>query len=1179
MFQVDSLANDEAQLSCQIAGYKTSLLIDSGSSVNTVAPKVFNKMLSIKEVLSTMMNIEIDPDKLLMAYAGSKPLKVLRAFTAALFISDDRPVGAERFYVVEGATQSLLGRKSAIAHRVLRLGINVPISNEGVNLEEPDEWSSLNTLSEGEKFPKINIEPVKLYMDGSVQAKRMTYTHIDSGWREEARRRVKRWLEADIIEKLTKDMPFEHCSAMLAVPKGVNDFRLVVDLRNPNKAVIREPHKMPTLDFITAQLNGAIRFSTVDLEQAYLQVELDESSRHITNFYDGENYYRFKRMPFGLCNAPDIFQRIMEEMLTGCKGVVIYLDDLLMFGKTQQEHDKNLRRVLRRLKRFNVKLNDKKCTLNQSECTFLGFRFNSSGYSVTDDRIKAIRNFRKPETLAEIRSFLGLMNFVDKFVLLRADKTYLMQSMLREKVFEWSVEVDNEFEFMKNEALKAIRNLGFFDANDRIELIVDASPVGLGAVLVQYDSNDKPRIIACASKALSGPESRYAQTQREALAVVWATERFRFYLMGRSFTILTDGEANEFIFNTEHRLGRRAVSRAEAWALRLLPYTFTIRRVKGSENIADVFSRLISASQVDDPFPDAVEDHIMLTTVEDSLTLTWDEIVAHSANDATLMEVKESLTSGEWSEGTEKFRAVSRELFFISGVLVFRDKFVVPGNLQAKALRLAHRGHFGASSMKKSLRKSLWWPGINREVENKVAKCKICLQLARSERPVPLVSRVLPEAAMDIIQIDFLYIPRCGSEEFLVVTDTFSRALWVIEMKKTNAEVTNQALRDIFMIWGRPNIIQSDNGPPFQSQSFTNEWAEQGVHHRTVVPYAPFMNGMVERRNQGVLRTLKAAKLEGRDWRTALNNYVCDYNHEIPHSATGFTPFELLAGRKFRGFFPSLGRLSQEGAVKDGPIRDDIVEEDARSKLKSTQYTDKRNGAKESPIRVGDWVLLVDKGKQHNKMHGCFSREFFQVIHREGPKLIVKNVDGVQYTRWVSDAKLVPDSRWKAFDSNGQTHEGDSLFTRWDLPEGTTIEVAPEEGSRESPTVAEEKIDDCIEETEYGGEGTRQSEEPEEDTPLVGKENVGDGKGSDSSSADGPIQEPLDESLPQEEVPSSELSEDREKRIRSEKKQRSEAAIKRRLEERGKFEQRARSQRLRVCPARFDDYRLYNVFG
>lgn len=655
---------------------------------------------------------------------------------------------------------------------------------------------------------------------------------------------------------------------------------------------------------------------------------------------------------------------------------------------------------------------EKNAFFKKSSCIFLGYLIDKHGYHVTEDKIRAIKEFRHPATQAEARSFLGLMNFVDKFIPNRADHTHHLQGMLREKQFYWNQELQEEFDFMRNEALKSIRTLGFFDPSHETNLYVDASPVGLGAILSQSDLAGIKRIIACASKSLTETEKRYPQTQKEALSVVWAAERFRFYLLGIKFTIWTDGEANEYLFNEGHRLGKRSITRAEAWTLRLLPFDFTIKRVKGSENIADACSRLISESQNNDQFDPCYSDHILFITDDSLSNLTYEEIAEYSASDPTLLKVRAALGNNLWSDELKPYHAVKRELFVVGDVIIFRNKYIVPSVLRDRALKMAHRGHFGMSSMKRNIRRSLWWPGVNKDIEKKVSNCETCIRITPNH-PEPLSSRTLPEEPMEVIQIDFLYIPDCGTEEFLMITDTFSRMFWIVEMKRTDSQSTSGALRDIFTIWGRPRLIMSDNGPPFNSQSFKDYWNSEGVSHLNVIPFSPQMNGMVERRNQGVIRTLKAAKLDGIDWRGALSHYVNTYNHEVPHSVTGATPFELLTGRKFRGFFPSMF-----GSTRHKLDRDDIVESDASAKLRSSTYTDGKRGAKSSDIREGDWVTLSNKHMK-DKLDAPFTRDRFQVLTRCGAKVIVRNSDGVQYTRSIFDIKLLPpEVRWKQLSPN-----------------------------------------------------------------------------------------------------------------------------------------------------------------
>lgn len=1033
LLSLDAVPNTSAVIKCVIAGVVTEVLIDSGSAVNTITEEFYKQILSNEESRSRIFNIKGICERSLVAYAADSPLSVVATFVSSLWISEDRPHGTEEFYVIRNAKRSLLCRETALRYRVLMLGLNIPVTSFTEDSDYGEISLHINEITKGVKFPSFAIAPVVLRIDKDVPGKRITYTNIDHGWRDESRKRLQQMLDSDVIEEVTPIMEFSHCSAMLAVPKGKDDFRLVVDLRGPNKCIIREPHKMPTLEEIMSQLKGSTWFSTIDMSNAFFHVRLDESSRHITNFYSGEKYFRYTRLPFGLCNAPDIFQKTMEEILSGCKGVLIYLDDLLVYGKTFEEQDANLKGVLKRLEEHNVMINMKKSKFSVKSCIYLGFRIDKEGYHVTEDRIKYIKEFRCPTNLAEVRSFLGLMNFVDKFIVNRADKTIHLQKMIRDKKFTWNEDTEREFNYLRNEALLSITTLRFYDSSQPCELFVDASPFGLGAILIQRDEKSTPRIVTCASKALSESEKNYPQTQREALAVVWGTERFRFYLLGKTFTIWTDGEANEFLFNDGHRLGKRAISRAEAWTLRLLPYKFIIKRVSSEDNIADCFSRLIKESRDIKPFDESSAQHALYSIESTPSAITYEKIASETEKDENIQALRKYFLSGNWPPSNShlwnpemrNYFAIRNQLTIIGDVFIYRDKYVIPSSLRKEILEESHRGHFGASSMKRNLRRSLWWPKITKQIDKLCEDCNTCKIITTYHRPIPLSSRTLPEEPMEVIQVDFLHIPRCGSQEFLMITDTYSRMFWIIEMRKKNSLATCKALREIFNIWGNPKEMMTDNGPPFNSPTFSADLGVDGIIHKRVIPFCPQTNGMVERRNVGVLRALRGAAIDGVPWRDALSHYVNAYNHDIPHSVTGATPFELLTGRRYRGFFPSL-----MGKKYEPLLRDDIVENDASAKEKSTRYADKRRGAISSDVREGDWVVITNYNRK-DKMDPPFLNEEFQVILRKDAKVIVRNNKGIEYTRGVSDVKRIK-KKFVEINPHPMANYKNNMFSNWD---------------------------------------------------------------------------------------------------------------------------------------------------
>ncbi|XP_058814784.1 uncharacterized protein LOC131678576 isoform X2 [Topomyia yanbarensis] len=420
----------------QVAGVQIPFLIDSGAEVNTVGSDTFDILLRDNSAKLELFCITKGSDKTLRAYAMLDEIEVVATFVAELIISDDRPRYMEKFYAVRNA-RALLGRSTSLRYSVLQLGLTVPIRSESHFFPV-----KIRTLLVKTEFPKFNMAPVVINYDKSMSPSRKIYTNIPPAFRVETERRLNDLLESGIIERVTDNMDKSYCSSLLVVPKGKNDIRLVVDLRGPNKAIIRSPFKMPTLECIMADLPNCKWFSTIDMTSAFFHIVLDAKSRHLTNFFASDGMYRFKRLPFGLTNAPDIFQETLQTVvLAGCKGVRNYLDDVLVFGKTKEEHDENLKVVMERLREHNVCINQEKSVFAQQSVKFLGFKMSEDGLEVEEEKIKAIREFRRPETQQEVKSFLGLMNFTERFILCRAEKTEHLRQLAKSDYFYWNDEL------------------------------------------------------------------------------------------------------------------------------------------------------------------------------------------------------------------------------------------------------------------------------------------------------------------------------------------------------------------------------------------------------------------------------------------------------------------------------------------------------------------------------------------------------------------------------------------------------------------------------------------------------------------------------------------------------------------------------------------------------------------
>lgn len=663
--------------------------------------------------------------------------------------------------------------------------------------------------------------------------------------RQQVEDQLNRLLKMGIIERVNGPSPW--VSPVVIVIKDNGDIRLCIDMRRANTAIRREYHMIPTLDDLLARLNGSKWFSRLDIKDAYHQVELHESSRYITTFITHLGMFRYTRLMFGVCSASEHFQRIIEQILSSCPNSFNYQDDIFIHGKTEAEHDAALERVLQAMEAHNVVLNTKKCKFKVTETEFLGHGISQHGVKPTDDKILAVQQFRSPRSAEEVRSYLGLVGYVGRFIPDLATKTFdLRQLTVSGQKFEWTVKHEEAFNNLKI-AVCSAPVLGFFDNNRRTRVIADASPVGLGAVLVQFEDehDDKPVIISYASKSLSATERRYCQTEKEALAIVWSIEKFRLYLLGRDFELETDHRPLTAIFKpTSHPPGR-----IERWVLRLQPFKFRIIYRPGKQNIADPLSRLSLTTSNEDI--DMCDDKIYISAITDSVAVDVSEIKNALDTDSELLLVKDALLTSDWTgeavrNGAKRYVPFQNDLSLLEGYVVRGCRIVIPQCLRARMLQLAHEGHPGETLMISRLRDRVWWPGMDDDARKTVKSCEGCRLVSKPSAPEPMRRRAMPREPWIDVAIDFLG-PLPSNEYLLVIIDYYSRYKEVCIMRRITSEETIKRIEPIFVRLGYPRTITLDNGRQFISTEFADYCHSRNISLNHTAPYRQQANGEVER--------------------------------------------------------------------------------------------------------------------------------------------------------------------------------------------------------------------------------------------------------------------------------------------------------------------------------------------
>ena len=528
------------------------MMIDTGASTDIMDESSFDE-LNKKSV--TQMQA---PTKRIFAYGADAQLTVLGHFPAHLCVGEKSVQSA--IHVLKGNHGSLLSYKTACNLGLIDIKINHVQDHSHVGDELVRQYPKLF-----QGIGKLKDAALKLHIDEAVTPVAQAARRIPFHVRQKVSDELDNLERQGIIEKVEGATPW--VSPLVIIPKKNGDVRLCVDMRMANKAIRRERHPTPTVDDLIHILNGATVFSKLDLRAGYHQIPLAVESRYITTFVTHKGLRRYARLNFGTNSASEIFQNISSEQIRDIQGSLNISDDVIVFGKSQADHDKALKAVFQKFAEVDLTLNKSKCAFNKFSLSFFGFVFSKDGISPDPRKVEAIHSMDCPLSVHEVRSFLGMATYCAKFIPSFSDISHPLRELTKKDVtFEWTPLHQSSFEEIKR-MLTSDAIMSYFDPQKETDLTTDASPVGLSAILSQRTPgrNDR-KVVVYASRSLSDVERRYSQTEKEALAIVWAIERLHLYLYGKRFTLFTDCKPVQLIFSNPKS---KPPARIERWNLRL----------------------------------------------------------------------------------------------------------------------------------------------------------------------------------------------------------------------------------------------------------------------------------------------------------------------------------------------------------------------------------------------------------------------------------------------------------------------------------------------------------------------------------------------------------------------------------------------------------------------------------
>lgn len=842
--------------------------------------------------------------------------------------------------------------------------------------------------------------------------------------KEIIRKEIDRMLEEEVIEEA--ESPW--ASPVVLVPKKNGEIRFCVDYRALNRVTKTDKYPLPVIDEVLQSTKANSVMSTIDLKAGYWQIEVAPEDRDKTTFTSPFGMFRFRRMPFGLKNSPSTFQRLIDRFRAGLKNitVVAYLDDILVISEDLESHVKDLQQVFERLRLFNLKANRSKCVFARDKVTYLGHVISARGIEPDPTKVEVVVNMKPPTNLKEMKTFLQTCSWFRKFIPQFSEVARPLTDLTKkDRRWKWGDHEQRAFEELKLR-LSTSPILCQPSFEKPFVLRTDASAYALGAVLMQGENPTEERPIEYASRLLTSAERNYHTTEREALAVVWALDKFRGYIEGAQTRVATDHQPLKWLLSLKTPSGRLA-----RWAMKIQCYNLDIEYTPGRVNlVADTLSRPVNADVEE---PSSTSSCSICPVIVDLPQRKPEDIRGAQLKDSEVNKIIEDFESSNNSDAA--MRWTDRGYYLSQGVLYRcnpdgdseEPQLVVPESLRAELMKELHdsptAGHLGLERTLRKIKEKYFFRNMRTYVAQYLKSCDLCQKYkATNLKPAGLLQTPVPQQRFEVLAMDlFGPLPEGnkGEKWILLVEDTASRWVELFALCDATAESCAKALiEEVFMRYGFPRRVISDNGTQFVSAVMQKAMHVLGVQQSLTPVYHPEANP-AERKNREMKKMLAILlDPEHRRWpevlpavRFALNTA---YNEGTGHSAAFLT-----FAREFRSPVDVAHDLraivEQENYVPQiSPYLRDFVHRLQEVRWRVEHQQDIRKEAADKHRRAGPSyqegdLVLVDSHRLSQAAKG-FTSKF--APRREGPYRIGKVVSPTTYE--VVDKDKVPRGRYHA---------------------------------------------------------------------------------------------------------------------------------------------------------------------